>query len=64
MILDLRKPTRTHGGLDRPTSGEVFVDGNDLTTLSPNAVTDVPTDGQPDRVARPVDRRRGTAVCW
>ncbi|HET6742626.1 MAG TPA: ABC transporter ATP-binding protein [Kribbella sp.] len=26
------------GGLDRPTSGEVLVDGNDLTTLSPNAV--------------------------
>ena len=26
------------GGLDRPTSGEVLVDGNDLTTLSRNAV--------------------------
>ncbi|MFG1906868.1 ABC transporter ATP-binding protein [Kribbella sp. NPDC048928] len=26
------------GGLDRPTSGEVLVDGNDLTQLSPNAV--------------------------
>jgi len=26
------------GGLDRPTSGEVLVDGNDLTTLGRNAV--------------------------
>ena len=26
------------GGLDRPTSGEILIDGNDITTLSRNAV--------------------------